>query len=129
MEQMTDEDWKTYNEYIQPKSQEVKKMTSLKNAAETYESKATKNIAELSEIPVDIELENDEFEFTDKKTGELKVVKQQVILLNDEKYRVPVSVIQQLKVLLEDDPSLKKFKVKKSGEGKDSTRYQVIPLK
>jgi hypothetical protein len=48
--------------------------------------------------------------------------------VDDEKYRVPISVIQQLQVMIEDNPNLKKFKVKKTGEGKDNTRYTVIPL-
>ena len=55
-------------------------------------------------------------------------VKQKIIIVDGESYRVPVSVIQQLKILLEDNPLIKKFKVKKSGTTKDDTRYQVIPL-
>jgi len=102
-------------------------MTKLNEFAKGYETKATKNIAELPEVSVDLELEDDEFEFTDKD-GNVKTVKQKVVNLNGENYRVPVSVIQQLKVLLEDNPNLKKVKVKKTGEGKDNTRYQAIPL-
>ena len=102
-------------------------MTKLNEFARDYESKATKNIAELPEVFVDMELEDDSFEFTDKN-GEVKTVKQKVINQDGEKYRVPISVIQQLKVLIEDNPEMKKFKVKKSGEGKDNTRYLVIPL-
>jgi len=102
-------------------------MTKLNEFAQGYESTATKNIAELPEVSINIELEDDQFEFTDKD-GIAKTVKQKIIKINGESYRVPVSVIQQLKVLLEDNPEMKKFKVKKSGEGKDNTRYLVIPL-
>ena len=102
-------------------------MTKINEFAKDYESKATKNIAELAEVSVDLELEDDEFEFSDAD-GKVKHVKQKVINLNGESYRVPISVIQQLKVLLEDNPTLKKFKVKKSGVGKENTRYQVIPV-
>ncbi len=86
----------------------------------------TKNIAELQSVSTDLELIDDEFEFT--KNGETKIVKQKVIVVENEQYRVPVTVIQQLKVIMEDNPALKKFKVKKSGTTKDDTRYVVIPL-
>ena len=95
--------------------------------AKNYESKATKNITALSEVPIDLETFEDEFEVTDKKTGETKLVRQMVVNLNGENYRIPSSVLQQLKVILEDNPNLKKFKVKSSGTGME-TRYQVIPL-
>ena len=104
-------------------------MAKLNEFAKDYEPIATtKNIADLPEVSVDIELEDDSFEFTDKQTGKPKQVSQKVIHVNGETYRVPVSVIGQLKILLEDNPNLKRFKVKKSGVGKDDTRYQCIPL-
>lgn len=103
--------------------------TTLGDFARTYEPiESTKNIADLPEVSTDIKLVDDEFEFTDKKTGEVKKVTQKIIVVDGEKYRVPVSVIQQLKVFLEDSPNLKKFKVKKSGTTKDDTRYTVIPI-
>ena len=101
-------------------------MATIAERARTYESKSTKNIAELPEVSVDLELEDDEFEVT--KDGKTKVIKQQVVEINGEKYRVPISVIQQLQIMVEDNPNLKRFKVKKTGEGKDNTRYTVIPL-
>jgi len=104
-------------------------MAKLNEFAKDYEPIATtKNIADLPEVSIDMELEDDSFEFTDKASGQLKTVTQKVIKVGDETYRVPVSVIGQLKILLEDNPNLKKFKVKKSGSGKDDTRYQCIPL-
>ena len=104
-------------------------MSKISEFAKEYESPtATKNIADLPEVSTDLELEDDTFEFTDKATGKLKTVSQKVINLDGETYRVPVSVIQQLKVILEDNPNLKRFKVRKSGSTKDDTRYQVIPL-
>jgi len=87
----------------------------------------TKNIADLQEVSTDLELEDDEFEVTDKVTKQVKTVKQKVISINGENYRVPISVIQQLKIILEDNPAVKKFKVKKSGSDLD-TKYQVIPI-
>jgi len=86
---------------------------------------ATKNITDLPEVLVDVELVDDSFEF--EKDGETKTVNQKVIIVGEEKFRVPTSVIQQLKVHLEDNPGMKKFKVRSSGNGMD-TRYTVIPL-
>ena len=104
-------------------------MTKINEFAKGYETpSATKNVADLSEVSTDLELEDDTFEFTDKTTKQTKTVNQKVIKLNGETYRVPVSVLQQLKVILEDNPLLKRFKVKRSGSTKDDTRYQVIPL-
>jgi len=102
-------------------------MVKIAEFAKTYESKNTRNISELQSVSVDIDIEDDEFEFTDKE-GNIKTVKQKIVELDGEKYRVPISVIQQLHVMIEDNPNLKKFKVKKTGEGKDNTRYTVIPI-
>ncbi|KKK73592.1 hypothetical protein LCGC14_2892300, partial [marine sediment metagenome] len=44
-----------------------------------------------------------------------------------EEYRVPNSVLKQLKKHLEANPKLEKFKVAKEGEGL-KTEYTVIPL-
>lgn len=103
-------------------------MTKLSDFAKDYVPQATKNIADLSEVSIDIDIEDDSFETVDKVTKQPKTVNQKVIVVNEEKFRVPVSVIQQLKVLIEDNPGLKKFKVKKAGNTKEDTRYQVIPL-
>ena len=102
-------------------------MATLSEYAQDYESTAkTKNIADLQKVSIDLELTDDEFEF--EKNGETKTVKQKVVIVNEEKYRVPVSVIQQIRVLKEDNPALKFIKVKKSGTTIDDTRYQVIPV-
>jgi len=102
-------------------------MAKLSEAAKEYvPSSKTKNIADLDKVSTDLELVDDEFEF--EKGGVTKVVKQKVVVVEEENYRVPITVIQQLKVVLEDNPELKFFKVKKTGTTKDDTRYQVIPL-
>jgi len=101
-------------------------MANLKEYAKEHVSAtATKNITDLPEVMVDVELHDDTFEFT--KDGETKTVEQKVIKVGDEKFRVPASVVAQLKVHLEDNPSLKKFKVRSTGTGMD-TRYTLIPL-
>jgi hypothetical protein len=104
-------------------------MAKLNEFANEYEpTTKTKNISDLKEVPTDIELIDDEFEVTDKITKQIKNVKQKVIVINNEQYRVPLSVIGQLKVILKDNPNCKKFKVIKTGTTMDDTRYQVIPL-
>ena len=104
-------------------------MTKLDEFAKDFVPTAkTKNISDLKEVSTDIDLIDDEFEFTDKKTNQVKTVKQKVIVVNGEQYRVPSSVIGQLKVILEDNPACKRFKVKKVGTTMDDTRYQVIPI-
>lgn len=94
-------------------------------AKEHVSATATKNITDLPEVLVDMELQDDSFEF--EKDGETKTVNQKVIMVGEEKFRVPTSVINQLKVHLEDNPTMKKFKVRSNGSGMD-TRYTVIPL-
>jgi len=103
-------------------------MVKISEAAKEYKSSTTQNIADLNSVSTDLELISDEFELIDKQTGQPKIVKQEVVLVDDIKYRVPVSVKQQLKILLEDNPNLKKFKVKRIGTTKDDTRYQCIPV-
>jgi len=100
-------------------------MASLKEEAKAYEQKQTKNIAELEVVSVDVNIEDDEFEV--EEDGKTKIVKQKVAIIDGETYRVPVSVLGQLKVQMEENPNLTKFKVKKSGEGMN-TSYTVIPL-
>ena len=94
--------------------QEVNQMTKLNQFAKDYEPTTTiKNIADLPKVAMDIELIDDEFTFTDKITKEEKTVKQKVIIVDGEKYRVPQSIIGQIKVILDDNPECKFFKVKK----------------
>jgi len=96
---------------------------TLKKEAEEHESPSkTKNISELNQISTDAVVEDDNFT---NKDGE--EVKQKIIVVDGEKYRVPISVLNSLKAILEDNPNLKHFKVKKTGEGMD-TRYIVIPI-
>ena len=95
---------------------------TIKDEAKAYEpSTATKNISELQSVSTDLLLEDDSFEYEGKE------IKQKVVTVAGERYRVPISVIRDLKVILEDNPNLKQFKVKKTGQQME-TRYTVIPL-
>ena len=95
---------------------------TIKDEAQAYEPKqVTKNISELQSVPTDLAVEDDSFEFEGKE------VKQKIIVVAGERYRMPVSVLRDLKVILEDNPNLRMFKVKKTGQAME-TRYTVIPL-
>ncbi len=97
-------------------------MGTLKDEAQGYKpTEAAKNIAELQSISTNLVVEYDSYEYEGKE------IKQKVIVVDGNKYRVPISVLKSLKVILEENPNLKTFKVKKSGEGM-KTDYTVIPL-
>jgi len=97
-------------------------MATLKKEAEEYKSQKVKNIADLESVPVELEVTEETFADEDGKDFTIKVVE-----IDNEKYRVPVSVLKQLKVVMEDNPDLKKFKVKRTGTGMN-TEYIVIPI-
>ena len=100
----------------------MQEQKSLKEAAlESQPTTKTKNITELQQVSTELKVLSGSF----KKDGE--EIKYNYIEVNGEEYRVPQSVLNALKVILEDNPNLKTFKVKKTGEGMD-TRYTVIPL-
>lgn len=50
-----------------------------------------------------------------------------MIVVDGEDYRMPTSVLKNLKAILVEKPELKEFKVSKSGEGL-KTAYTVITL-
>jgi len=97
-------------------------METLKSAAEKYVPPTTKNITELARVPVDIETKDETFT---KEDGEEFTIKK--ISVDNEDYRVPVSVLKQLKEILKEMPNLKFFKVTSSGSGIKTT-YTTIPL-
>jgi hypothetical protein len=98
-------------------------MTTLSEFASNYTPQTTKNIADLKEVDVSLVLEDREG--IDKKGNTFKY---KVVVVNGEDYRVPSSVIGNLKVIIQKKPSLKKFSVAKQGTTKDDTKYTVIPL-
>jgi len=93
-------------------------MASLSEEAKNFESKAkVNNIADLQSVSTDLQVkEETEAEFPYK-----------YVIVDGLKYKVPTSVLASLRAILEENKDLKKFKVKKTGEGME-TRYTVIPL-
>lgn len=99
-------------------------MATIKEQAQGFEPKASvKNIADLPEVSTEVEM----FDETGINTESGKEFSYKYIDVNGDKYRVPTKVIGDLKVILEENPNLKKFKVKKTGAGLE-TKYTVIPL-
>ncbi len=97
-------------------------MATLKEAAESYEPKTTKNISDAGVIPIDIEITSVERTASDGEKFTMNVVE-----VDGEEYRMPTSVISQLKTLLEEKPDMASFKVKRTGTTMQDTRYTVIP--
>ena len=93
-------------------------MASLKDTALNHEQKSkVSNIADLQSVSTDLDVKEDtEAEFP-----------YQYVEIEGTRYRIPNSVLANLKAILEENKDLKKVKVKKTGEGMD-TRYTVIPL-
>jgi hypothetical protein len=100
----------------------TKEMATLKETAKTFEATQMRNIAELQEISVDLEMK--EKTFKDKDGKEYMV---HFVTVDGEDYRVPMTVVSQLKVLIEKKPKMTHFAVAKSGAGL-ATKYQVVPL-
>jgi len=98
-------------------------MTSIKEIAKAYEPPKTENITDLEFIGTDMEVLT---KTATKKDGEQ--FKYKYIVENNIEYRVPASVLKQLKAQLIAKPELKAFKVVKEGEG-INTEYTVVPLK
>jgi nitric oxide reductase large subunit len=98
-------------------------MVTLKDFAKVFEPQQMKNIADLESVSVDVEIKTETRK--NKETNEEYIVS--FILVNKDEYRVVSSVIEQLKGILEANPNLKTFKVKKTGSGM-GTKYQVITL-
>lgn len=98
------------------------KMETIRESAKKFESKKTKVISDLKEVNTELNLipkhgvKKDGVEFS-----------YNVIVIDEVEYRVPDSVIEQLKTLIEEKPGMTMFKVKKKGEGLN-TEYQVIAL-
>lgn len=97
-------------------------MTTISESAMAYEPKQTKNISELDVVRTDAEIQDGDGIDKDNKPFYYKY-----ILVENEEYRIPNMVLEQLKSILQAKPGLKTFKVTRSGTGM-ATRYQVIAL-
>jgi len=96
-------------------------MANIKDSAKAYEPKTTKNISELKEVLADMDLQH---KIVNEGTKE--EFSYDYIMVKDEEYRVPKTVLKQLKAQLEEK-DVKMFKVNKTGEGL-STEYTVVVI-
>ena len=99
-------------------------MAKLNEFVKEFVPQTTKNISELDVVSIEAEILHDGKGMNEN--GEEYTYS--YLLVNNERYRVTSGVIKQLKDILAENPKLTKFKVKKSGEGKLGTKYQVIPI-
>ena len=97
-------------------------MVNLKDFAKEYEPQQVKNIADLEIVRCDVEIKH---ETRKNKEGTEYILS--FITIEGVEYRVPMSIIEQLKTVIKTKPDITTFKVVKSGEGM-GTKYQVIPL-
>ena len=97
-------------------------MATIREMSQAYVSPETKNITELDSVNTELNLEVKDF--TDKENKPFTV---NVATIDGEEYRVPDSVLKQLKEHLSVKPNLLTFKVNKTGSGINTT-YTVIPL-
>lgn len=100
-------------------------MVNLKETAKEYVPKTTLLISDLKEVSIDCEVLDGEY----IDENPIKSFKYKYILIDDVEYRVPLSVIAQLQILIEDEQTkdIKTFKVIKTGENL-KTKYQVVKL-
>jgi hypothetical protein len=97
-------------------------MANIKETAMAFEPKTTKNVADLEALDVNWPVE--------ERTGtdnEGKEFAYKVVVKDGEDYRVPNSVLSQIKTILEAKPSQEKVRVVKKGTGMN-TEYTVIQM-
>jgi len=101
-------------------------MTSIKEAAENYESKKTANIADLESFDISEPIEEKE-----GKDNDGKVFRYNVLTRDGLDYRVPNTVLETLKGILaanvKHNKKVTTFSVERTGEGMN-TKYQVVTL-
>jgi hypothetical protein len=101
---------------------EIKMSKTIREESEEYESKETKNISDLKKVFTEAPIEKREY--TDKNGDQFEI---NIIEVDGEEYRVPNSVLKQLKTIIKEKPDMTVFRVAKSGNGM-KTQYQVIPM-
>lgn len=94
-------------------------MTSLKEKAMAYTPQKTHNVVELEKVPVNMDLKTKVV-----KEGTEDEFSYDYITVDGIEYRVPTSVLQQMKILINEEPETEYVSVSKSGTGL-STQYFV----
>ena len=103
-------------------------MPSIKDTAQAYEPKRMKNIADLEVVSIEQEIKSEV-----RKEGTDDAYEVSFMVLPDaetgklEEYRVPNTVLEQLKAILKVKPDMKTFTVGKEGSNLN-TKYTVVQL-
>ena len=97
-------------------------MANIRESAKAFEPKTTKNVADLEKLDVELSVEDRQGTNEEGKTFDYKVV-----IKDGEEYRIPSSVLSQIKTILEARPAQKFVKVVKKGTGMN-TVYTVIQM-
>jgi len=97
-------------------------MTSLIDSAKAYEPKQTLNVADLSEVDVNLQLEARTGTDSDGKPFDYNV-----IVKDGKEYRVPNMVLEKIKEATRIKPDIKKVKAIRHGSGLN-TRYSIEVL-
>lgn len=97
-------------------------MATFKEEAQEYEPKQTLNIADLEKA--DLSLPIEERTGTDQEGKEFTY---KVMIVDAQEYRVPNTVFEEVKKILELKPEVEFVKVTKTGSGL-ATRYSVKVL-
>jgi hypothetical protein len=95
---------------------------NLKESAQAFTPQQTLNISELKRVPLTIEVNEETHQDNEGKdfTGLYAVIEGQ-------KYRIPYSVLAQIKMVVQEQPNVKFVKVTKTGTGM-ATKYLVMSL-
>ena len=100
----------------------TKMAKTLRQESQAYEPQTTKNIADLEAVSLEMNVED-----RTGKDKEGKEFKYKVIVVNNIEYRVPASVLNDIKAIMTAKPTLKTVKVIKKGSGMN-TEYTVVPM-
>jgi len=111
---------KSKNNTLEQYKGEKNKMATLKESAMAYEPPTTKNIADLEKVSVETELKDGE-----GKDSSGEVFKYKYFEIEGQEYRVPGSVIGQIKAILQKMPTTRFVTVTKAGTDM-GTKYVVM---
>ncbi len=96
----------------------MKKIANIREEASAYEPEPVQTIADLDVVLLD------GMEVSEKTDAEFPY---KFIVVDNKEYKVPKSVLRDLKVQIDAKPEIKSFKVVKDGEGL-RTNYSVVIL-
>lgn len=97
-------------------------MATLKETALAYEPPQMLNIADLDEVPVDIQVYG-----ATKKNSQGEEYTYKFAKFNNKEYRVPNTVLEEIQTILKLKPEVTEVNVTKTGSGL-ATRYKVDAL-